>query len=67
MGFTGDSVVKNLPTKQEIQESQVPSLGQENPFGEGNDNPVQYSCLGNPRTEGPGVLQSTGSQRVRHD
>ena len=67
MGFPGGSVVKNLPTKQEIQESQVPSLGQEDPLGEGNGNPLQYSCLGNPRTEGPGELQSTGSQRIRHD
>ena len=26
--------------------------------GEGNGNPLQYSCLGNPRTEEPGRLQS---------
>ena len=31
--------------------------------GEGNDNPLQYSCL----TEEPDRLQSVGSQRVRHD
>ena len=31
--------------------------------GEGNSNPLQYSCLGNP-TEGPGGHQSMGSQRV---
>ena len=38
------------------------------PFGEGNGNPLQYSCLGkNPWTEKPGCLQSTGLQRVRHD
>ena len=67
MGFPGGSVVKNLPTKQEILESQVPSLGQEDTLGEGNGNPLQYSCLENPRTEGPGELQSTWSQRVRHD
>ena len=30
--------------------------------GEGNVNPLQYSCLGNPWTEGPGGLQSMGSQ-----
>ena len=35
--------------------------------GEGNGNPLLYSCLGNPWTEGPGQLQSMGSQRVRHD
>ena len=30
--------------------------------GEGNGNPLQYSCLGIPWTEKPGGLQSTGSQ-----
>ena len=28
--------------------------------GVGNGNPLQYSCLGNPRTEEPGGLQSMG-------
>ena len=35
--------------------------------GEGNGNPLQYSCLENPWTEEPGRLQSMGSLRVRHD
>ena len=35
--------------------------------GEGNGNPLLYSCLGNPWTEGPGRLQSMGSQRIRHN
>ena len=35
--------------------------------GEGNGNPLQYSCLENPWTEGPGRLQSMGSLRVGHD
>ena len=35
--------------------------------GEGNGNPLQYSCLENPWTEETGRLQSMGSQRVRHD
>ena len=35
--------------------------------GEGNGNPLQYSCLENPWTEKPGRLQSMGLQRVRHD
>jgi len=34
---------------------------------DGNDNPLQYSCLENPWTEGHCRLQSIGSQRVRHD
>ena len=36
-------------------------------IGEGNGNPLQYSCLEIPWTEGPGGLQSTGSLRVGHD
>ena len=34
--------------------------------GEGNGNPLQYSCLKN-LTEEPGGLQSMGFQRVGHD
>ena len=30
--------------------------------GEGYDNPLQYPCLENPRTEEPGRLQSMESQ-----
>ena len=35
--------------------------------GEGNSNPLQYSCWKIPRTKDPGGLQSMGLQRVRHD
>ena len=35
--------------------------------GEGNGNPLQYSCLKIPWTEEPGGLQSMGSQRVRQN
>ena len=35
--------------------------------GEGNGNPLQYSCLKFPWTEEPGRLQSMGLQRVGHD
>ena len=34
--------------------------------GEGNGNPLQYSCLEIPWAEEPGRLQSMGSRRVRH-
>ena len=37
---------------QEAQEMQVLSLGQEDPLGEGNGNPLQYSCLDNPMDKG---------------
>ena len=43
----------------------IPGLG--GSPGEGNGNPLQYSCLENPWTEEPGGLQSTGSQRVGHN
>ena len=42
-----------------------PGLGRYS--GEGNGNPLQYSCLQNPWTEETGGLQSMGLQRVRHD
>ena len=35
--------------------------------GEGDGNPLQYSCLGNPWTEKPGGLQYTELHRVRHN
>ena len=35
--------------------------------GEGNGNPLQYSCLENPMDGGAGRLQFTGSHRVGHD
>ena len=90
----GGSVVKNLPASAGDTGS-VPGLGRSP--GEGNGDPLQYSCLENPmdgetwqatvhgvtksptqlsdgilvweilRTEEPGGLQSTGSQRVGHD
>ena len=43
----------------------TPGLGRSS--GEGNGNPLQYSCLENPTDRGPGRLQSMGSQRVGHD
>ena len=48
LGFPGGSVVKNPPA---VQEMQVQSLGGED-CGEGNGNPLQYSCLRNPRDRG---------------
>ena len=42
-------------------------LGSGRSPGEGNCNPLQYSCLGNYMDEAPGGLQCMGSQRFRHD
>jgi len=54
-------MVKNPPAMQEIW---VPSPGWEEPIGEGNDYPLQYSCLEN--TMGRRTWQATvhGLQRV---
>ena len=49
MGFPDVSVEKDLPAEQETW---VRSLGWENPPGEGNDNPLQSSCLQNPTDGG---------------
>ena len=42
-------LVKNLPASVRDADS-VPRLGRS--FGEGNGNPLQYSCLGNPTDRG---------------
>ena len=44
-GFPGGSVVKNPPANAGDM-GLIPGLGQSP--GEGNGNPLQYSCLGNP-------------------
>ena len=47
--FPGGSVVKNLPaTAEDI--GLIPGLGRSP--GEGNDNPLQYSCLEDPMDRG---------------
>ena len=60
-------VVKNLPAYAEnIREADsIPRL--ERSSGGGHGNPLQDSCLENPHGQEPRVLQSVGSQRVRHD
>ena len=48
-------MVKNPPANAG-DASSIPGLGRSP--GEGNENPLQYSCLENPWTEDPGGLQS---------
>ena len=62
-GFPSGSVVKNLLTVQETPETRVQSLSHGRFLGGGNGNPLQYSCLKNPKAEEPGGLLSKGSQR----
>ena len=59
----GDSVVKNLLAKQQMQ---VPSLGQEDPLEEEmatHSSVLAWEILW---TGEPGRLQTMGSQRVGH-
>ena len=52
---------------QETQEMWVQSLGQEDPLEEEMATHSKILAWKIPWTEEPGGLQSTGSQRVRHD
>ena len=52
-GFPGGPVVKNSPASTE-DAGLIPGLGRS--LGEGNGNPLQYSCLENPMEEEPGGL-----------
>ena len=60
-GFPGGSAVKNPPANAGDM-GLIPGLGRFS--GEGNGNPLQYSCLGNPMDSGAsqatvhGVTQS---------
>ena len=67
MGFPGGSVVKNPPARARDAEDMGLIPGSGRSPGEGNGNPLQYSCLENLWTEEPGGLQSMGLQRVGHD
>ena len=64
MGFPSASDVKNLPT---TQEAWIWFLGWEDPLEKGMATYSSILAWRIPWTEKPGRLQSTGSQRVRHD
>ena len=66
-GFPGGSAVKNPPSMQAPQETQVRSLGQKDPLEEGMATHSSILAWRIPWTEEPGGLQSIGSQRVGHD
>ena len=57
-------MVKNLPA---MRETQVRSLGQEEPLEKGMATYSSVLALRIPWTEEPGGLQSTGSQRIGHN
>ena len=52
---------------QELQETEVQSLGQEDPLEEGIATHSSILAWKIPWTEEPSSLQSIASQRVRHD
>ena len=52
IGFPVGAVVKTLSAVQEMQEMWVRFLGLGRSPGEGNGNPLQQSCLGNPMDRG---------------
>ena len=62
--FLVTQTVKNLPA---MQETQVQSLGQEDPLEKGMAAHSSILAWSFPWTEEPGRIQSMGSQRVRHD
>ena len=64
LGFSSGSVVKNPPTNAGDGDW---TPGSRRSPGEGNGNPLQYSCLGNPTERGAGGLWSMGSQRAGHN
>ena len=57
-------VVKNPPANVR-QVSSTPRLGRSP--GEGNGNPFQYSCLGNPMDGGAWWATAHGVAKVKHD
>ena len=57
-------MVKNLPA---MQDTQVQSLGREDPLEKGLAAHSRILAWRIPWTEEPGGLQSMGLQRVRHD
>ena len=60
-------IVTNLLLMQEMQETQVQSLGQEDPLEEEMATHSSVLAWRIPGTGKPGGLPSKGSHRVRHD
>ena len=68
VGIMGLSlVVKTVKNRPAMQDTQVRSLGQEDPLEEGMATHSSIPAWRIPWTEEPGGLQSLGSQRVRHN
>ena len=59
--------VKNLPPVLDMQETQVQSLGQEDPLEKEMATHCSILAWEIPWTEESGGLQSMGSQKIRHN
>ena len=57
-------MVKNLPANT-VDAGLICDLGR--PTGEGNGNPLQYSCQGNPMDKGARQATAHGVTRVRYN
>ena len=66
-GFPGGSGVKSPPAMQEMQETQVQSLGWDDILGEVMASHSSILTWRIPWTEEPGSLQSMGLYTVGHD
>ena len=67
MAFPMAQWVTNPSVMRKTQETQVQSLGQEDPLEEGTGTHSSVLAWRTPWTEEPGGLQSMGSQRVGHN
>ena len=65
LSFLGGSVVKNPPTVKELQETQLQSLGQEDPLEAEMVTHSSILAWEIPWTEEPGKQQSMGFQKSR--
>ena len=64
MGFPTDSVVKNLPANAGDAGDMGLIPGSRRSPGEGNSNPLQYFCLGNPMDRGAWWVRIHGVAKV---
>ena len=64
LGFFGGLVVKNSPANTGDM-GLIPGSGRSP--GEENGNPLQYSCLGNPKDRGAWQATARGCKRVRYN
>ena len=67
MEFRASQVAQCLRIHLPMQETQIPSLGWENPLEKEMAAHSSILAWDIPWTEEPGGLQSMGSQRVRHN